>query len=310
MKDWIFGIDGGGTSSRLRIETPGGELLHKGESGGTNLSSSPRVKVEANIAALFDAAYASGAGIVPAGCRAGFAGSAGVDKDSQRESFAELVREAARVACPVGASNDAEIALAGALGDTEGLLLIAGTGSICYGRLRDGKHARSGGWGHVLGDEGSAYRIALDAIGRSLRSIEGRDLPSALPAEALAFFGVGEPLDLIPVFYGGFLDKAVVARFARKVGEARDRGDALARDIFDRAARELAALVESVEARLGPKLVNRRLALRGGLIEGDAYLRDGLSRLLAESLPSISIVGPVADAATGACALARALLAR
>jgi N-acetylglucosamine kinase-like BadF-type ATPase len=117
-------------------------------------------------------------------------------------------------------------------------------------------------------------------------------------------------MDLIPVFYGGYLDKAFVARFARKVGEARDRGDALALDILGRAAGELADLVVSVEARLGPALANRRLALRGGLIEGYRPLRDELVRRLADSLPSVEIVEPVADAASGACALARELLGR
>jgi glucosamine kinase len=310
MKAWVFGLDGGGTSSRLRIESPAGELLYKGEAGGTNLTSNPRSVVAGTLASLFASAYSSGAMIERGSCLAGFAGSAGVDKDSSRESFAELVREAAGVSCPVSAGNDAEAALVGALGDTEGLLLIAGTGSIAYGRLRDGTRARAGGWGHILGDEGSAYRISLDAIARSLRSLEGRDLPSSLPAEVLAFFGVEEPLDLLPAFYGGFLDKAVVARFARKVGEARDRGDELALDIFDLAARELSALVVSVDSRLGRRLRNRRLALRGGLLEGDRRLRAELERRLSESAPGIEIAAPAADAATGACALARALFGR
>jgi glucosamine kinase len=308
MEAWVFGIDGGGTSSRLRIESLGGKLLFKAEAGGTNLTSNPRSVVAATLASLFASAYSSGLGLEPGDCAAGFAGSAGVDKDSSREPFAELVREAAGTSCPVSAGNDAEVALVGALADTEGLILIAGTGSIAYGRLRDGTRARSGGWGHILGDEGSAYRIALDAIARSLRSLEGRDLPSSLPAEALAFFGAEEPLDLIKPLYGSALDKAAIARFAREVGAARDRGDELARDIFAIAARELALLVSSVVARLGSRLVKKRLALRGGLVEGDATLRSDLGRRIWSLVPDIEIVTPVADAATGACALARALL--
>jgi glucosamine kinase len=308
MDEWVFGIDGGGTSSRLRIEAPDGELIYRSESGGTNLASNLPETVSANVATLFAQAYASEAGLERAGCIAGFAANAGVGNDCSRESFAALVRKATGLACPVSAGNDAEAALVGALGDTEGLLLIAGTGSIAYGRLRDGTHARAGGWGHILGDEGSAYRIALDAVGRSLRSLEGRDLPSALHAGALAFFGAAEPLDLIPIFYGGFLDKAVVARFARKVGEARDRGDELALDIFDRAVRELAGLVASVESQLGTRLRSRRIALCGGLLENDSTFRAELARRLAETSPSVAIVEARADAATGACALARAMI--
>ena len=264
--------------------------------------------MKATIASLFEEAYASGPEVERGACLAGFAGSAGVDKDSSRAPFAALVKEAAGLDCPVAAGNDAEVALVGALGATEGLLLIAGTGSIAYGRLRDGTNVRAGGWGHILGDEGSAYWIALSAVCRSIRSSEGRDLPSALPAEALKFFGVEELLDLIPVFYGRRLDKAEVARFARKVGEARDRGDELALDIFAGAAKELAGLAASVDRRLGGRLADRRLALRGGLLENDPVIRASLGRALDRIDPGITIVAAAADAATGACALARSLV--
>jgi glucosamine kinase len=251
-RPWVFGIDGGGTSSRLRIESLEGDLIFRAEAGGTNLNSNPRRVVADTLASLFSKAYAAVPGLEPKHCAAGFAGSAGVDKGGDREAFALLLREAAGVSCPVDAGNDAEAALVGSLGDTEGLLLIAGTGSIALGRARDGTQARAGGWGHILGDEGSAYRISLDAVSRSLRSLEGRDEPTILLGEALAFFKVEEPADLIRVFYADF-DKAAIARFARVVGRARDSGDALARGIFDRAALDLAELVASVYARVGPR---------------------------------------------------------
>jgi glucosamine kinase len=307
MEYWVFGIDGGGTSSRLRIESRDGKLLFKAEAGGTNLNSTPRQVVASTLASLFSSAYAAGKGIAPESCAAGFAGSAGVDKSGDRETFAALLRESAGVACPVDAGNDAEVALVGSLGDTEGLLLISGTGSIAYGRARDGTQVRSGGWGHLLGDEGSAYRVARDAVARSLRSIEGRDLPTSLMDEALSFFGGAEPADIIRPFYVDF-DKATIARFARVVGQARDRGDELARDLFDKAAIDLADLVASVHARIGSRLQRKRLALRGGLLENDAHLRSEAERRIKERVPGIEVVAPVADAATGACALARALL--
>ncbi len=307
MGTWVFGIDGGGTSSRLRIESREGTLLFKAEGGGTNLNSNPRRVVHDTLASLFAAAYASGQGLAPESCAAGFAGTAGVDKAGDREAFSALLREAAGVSCPVDAGNDAEAALVGSLGDTEGLLLIAGTGSIALGRARDGTQVRSGGWGHILGDEGSAYRISLDAVSRSLRSLEGRDEPTVLLGEALAFFKVEEPADLIRVFYAEF-DKAAIARFARVVGRARDSGDALARGIFDRAALDLAELVASVYARVGSRLERRRLAIRGGLAEGDAGLRSAVELRVGKLIPGIEIAVPAADAATGACMLARALL--
>jgi N-acetylglucosamine kinase-like BadF-type ATPase len=307
MDSWIFGIDGGGTSSRLRIETIGGDLLFRAEGGGTNLNSNPRAVVAATLSSLFSAAYSSGIGLEPKDCAAGFASSAGVDKEADRDAFALLLREATGIACPIAAGNDAEASLVGALGDTEGLLLIAGTGSIAYGRSRDGAQVRAGGWGHVLGDEGSAFSISLQAVSRSFRSMEGRDIPTSLMGDALEFFGGAEPEDLLRAFYGEF-DKAAIARFARAVGAARDRGDLLALDIFARAARDLAGLVASVHARIGSRLERRRLALRGGLIEGDVRLRSETERAIAAQAPGVEIVPAAADAAAGACALARALV--
>ena len=326
-KGWIFGIDGGGTSARLRIEeadrgAEGGAEGRKdgagrgrhdrpplfyGEGGSSNPRSNPREAVLAVLRGLFARAYRE-AGLRAEGCLGGFAGSAGVDREADREPFAALVREAAGLppGVPVLAGNDSEPALAGAIGDVEGLLLIAGTGSIAFGRARDGSSARAGGWGHLLGDEGSAFSLAFKALSRGLRSWEGRDLPTGLMDAGLEFFGLAGPPDLVPLVYEG-LDKTRIARFARVVGEYRDRGDPLAFELFEEAERELAALVVSVDARVGPKLERKRLAFRGGLIEGDARLRAGVESRLAAALPGLEIVPAAADAAAGACILARDL---
>lgn len=304
---YVFGIDGGGTSSRLRIEDGEGRPRFYAEGGSTNPNSNDRTAIKASLAELFARAEAE-TGIGPGSLEAGFAGSAGVDREEDRPGFAALLREATGYRGPLGVGNDAEPALAGALEDTEGLLLIAGTGSIAFGRSRRGETARAGGLGHLLGDEGSAFRLAFDAICRSLRSAEGRDLPTELLGAALAHFGLAKAEDFIPFVYSG-LDKRLIARFARVVGRYRDGGDPLAKDLFDRAAEELALLVVSVHDRLGERLGRRRLAFRGGLIEGDEALRKATAARIAERLPGLEIVAAASDAARGACLLARSLLA-
>jgi len=303
---YFFGIDGGGTSSRLRVEAPDGSLVFYGEGGSTNLNSASLEAVEASLAGLMTRARTE-AGVEASECLAGFAGSAGIDRPADRGAFEALIRRTGGFSCPLGVGNDAEPALAGALEDTEGLLLIAGTGSIAYGRVRDGSSVRAGGWGHLLGDEGSAWRIAFDAISRSLRSSEGRDLETGLLAAALAHFGLSEPGDLIPFVYGN-LDKRRIASFSRVVGSFRERGDPLALDLFEKAAEELALLLQSVYERIAGRLENRRAAFRGGLIEGDAALSGRLAALLAERLPDLDLVEPRSDAARGACILARSLV--
>lgn len=305
---YVFGIDGGGTSSRLRLEDLRGGLLFYGEGGSTNPHSNSTEVVRGVLTTLFRRAYAE-TGLGAEDCEAGFVGSAGIDRADDRAPFAELVRRAGGLLCPVAVGNDAEPALVGALGDTEGILLIAGTGSIAYGRARDGFSVRAGGWGHLLGDEGSAFRIAFDALARGMRSAEGRDLPTRLLGEGLSFFALREASELVPFVYGG-LDKSKIASFARVVAEARGRGDPLAVDLFTTAVRELALLVESVYSRIEDRLSMPRLVFRGGLIEADAWLRTSLRARLAERLPRLEILQAQADAATGACRLARELLSR
>jgi glucosamine kinase len=304
---YIFGIDGGGTSARLRVESLEGEKLFYGEGGSTNPNSNSWEAVESVLAGLFKRAYTE-AKLKPEDCAAGFAGSAGVDRPADRSPFAEALRRASGLSCPLGVGNDAEPALAGAIGDIEGFLLIAGTGSIAYARSRAGASARAGGLGHLLGDEGSAYRVSFDAIARSMRSIEGRDLPTSLMDAALPFFGLKGAPDFIPFIYSKPIDKKGIARFAKIVGEYRDRGDPLAVDLFETAARELESLVLSVYRRLGADIGKKRLALRGGLIEGDAVLRSAFVERLSSSAPDIEIVSAASDAAAGACILARSLI--
>jgi len=317
MNDWVFGIDGGGTSSRLRAESMDGAVLYEGSGGSTNLNSNPTEAVTATLEALVSGAFA--AGLDPARCRAGFIGSAGVDLDADRETLSGAMRVAfvsaatragyaatAVAGARFGAANDAEPALVGALDDVEGFLLIAGTGSIAYGRDRSGRHARAGGLGHFLGDEGSAFWVAFEAIKRGLRSIEGRDEPTGLIEEALAFFGFADAREFIPMAYWDF-DKARIASFAPRVAVLAASGDRLARSIMDQAALELAALVSSVYTRLSPGMIRRRLAPYGGFIQRNAELRSAVTAILRESHPDVEVVDAKGDAQTGACELARGL---
>ncbi|HPE88628.1 MAG TPA: BadF/BadG/BcrA/BcrD ATPase family protein [Spirochaetia bacterium] len=320
MTDWVFGIDGGGTSSRLRAESVDGTVLYEGSGGSTNLNSNAADAVTATLGALISGALA--AGLDPRRCGAGFIGSAGVDLAVDRSSLAGAMRAAFAAAAAeagaasdvasaarFGASNDAEPALVGALGDLEGFLLVAGTGSIAFGRTAAGSTYRAGGWGHFLGDEGSAFWVAFEAVKRGIRSMEGRDLPSGLIGEACAYFGLREPAEFIPFAYWDF-DKARIAAFAPRVAALAEAGDELARSIMDGAALELAALVESVYARLSSEMSRTRLALHGGLIRKNAALRSAVAARIGERLPGVELVEPAGDAQTGACALARELLAR
>jgi N-acetylglucosamine kinase-like BadF-type ATPase len=313
MNEWVLGIDGGGTSSRIRVESMAGETFYQGSDGSTNLNSNDAAAVTTVLARLVSGAIA--AGLDPEGCRAGFIGSAGVDLDEDRATMAEALANAFRSAAgsarkstgpAFAAGNDAEPALVGALADVEGYLLIAGTGSIALARTESGDSARSGGWGHFLGDEGSAFWIAFEAIKRGIRAKEGRDEQTRLLESALAHFGLADAPALIPFTYWDF-DKARIASFAPRVAEAAEAGDALAAGIMDAAAAELAALAVSVHDMMEPRIVRKRLALYGGLLEKNRRLRSDVAGRILAARPGITIIEPAGDAQTGACRLAREL---
>ncbi len=307
MQDWIFGIDGGGTASRLRAESLNGTVLYRGSAGSTNLNSNSPESVEEQLRQLFENAYASGC-VEKAGCVAGFLGSAGAGRPAEKSALARFIAGQVPETAKFRIGDDAEPALAGALGNVEGYILIAGTGSIALGRSVSGETCRAGGWGHWLGDEGSAFWIAFEAIKRGIRASEGREEATAITEEALLFFGKRGLQELIPCIYKNF-DKPTIARFAVKVDELRIRGDRVAARIFDQAADALAKLVSSVYFRFNKKITNSRVALCGGLIEGNAFLRNLSAAAITRICPALPIADPVGDAQEGACLIARSMLA-
>lgn len=304
--DWLFGIDGGGSSARLRAESLDGTRVFECSAGSTNLQSNSREAVRAALHELFAALSATGA-FERTRCVAGFCGSAGADRTAERSVLADMLTDLAGRHCIIRVGNDAEAALAGALRSDEGYLLIAGTGSIALARSRDGSMYRVGGWGHWLGDEGSAFWLAMEALKRGLHAREGRIRPSSVLDAALVFFNLSEPAQLIPMVYGRF-DKRAVALFAGRLEELRRAGDWLAAALFEEAACQLAGMVRALVHETSGKLGSRLFSWHGGLLAGNAFLRGRTLDAVASACPVLDLREPLGDGAVGACWLARQLI--
>ena len=184
----FLGVDGGGTHTRAVLVDARGREIGRGQAAGANWASVGVAAALANIQRAVAAARAAAGVAGPA--RAAWCGLAGVDRPADRALIAPGLRD---LAATLRLTNDAELALA-VLPDRAGVCLVAGTGSIAVGRAPDGRTARAGGWGHVLGDEGSGYDIGRQALLAVARAADGRGPATALTARHPRGLGSGGAL--------------------------------------------------------------------------------------------------------------------
>jgi N-acetylglucosamine kinase-like BadF-type ATPase len=300
-KPYFFGIDGGGTRSRIALTDGEGILLASSEAGSTNIYSVTKEEVFANLSQLLDSCMEK-AGLSKQDLAAGCFGSAGLGRASEQKLFRGFFDSLLGQEFPVKLCTDGEILLCGGLEKLEGYCLIAGTGSIALGRSQDGAMIRSGGHGYMLGDEGSASWIGRIAIARILRSLEDRDLPTNMLPDILEAAGLVHKDELIPYVHHD-ADKAKIAKLAPTVTKAGRRGDPLAIDILHIGAEELALLVKSVLSQ-SPWITQKELVIAGGVMEHDEIVTNKLKEILARDLPDLSISLPKGTALQGACMLA------
>jgi N-acetylglucosamine kinase-like BadF-type ATPase len=302
MKNYFFGIDGGGTRSRIAIINRAGQTLAHCEAGSTNIYSVPEATAFENLAALLNGALHQ-AGIERAALAGGCIGSAGLSRQSELTLFRGWFDMLLGADFPVKLCSDGEILLYGGLDGPEGYCLIVGTGSLALARSCDGTITRAGGFGYLLGDEGAAAWIGKNAIARSLRSEERRDLPTSMTAALLSACKLNNSLDLIRYAHHD-ANKAEIAALAPLVTNAARNNDVLALDILRSGAAELALLVRSLVVRT-PHITNPNLVLTGGVLEHDEIVHEHLVTLLAAECPDIAPISPRRSALEGACLLAR-----
>ena len=302
MKElFFFGIDGGGTFSRIAVVNGKGELLARHEAGSTNIYSVSKEQVFHNLGVLLEQVLAA-ASLEKTDLAAGCIGSAGLGRRGEQQVYREFFNALLGPAFPVKLCTDGEILLVGGLDGLEGYCLIAGTGSIALGRSRDGRLVRAGGHGYLLGDEGSAAWIGKTAIARILRSLENRDLPSGMLPALLAAAGLSDQAELVRYVHHD-ADKAVIAALAPAVTAAARAGDPLALDILHTGAAELALLVGSVIGQ-SPWITVSVLVLAGGALEHDEILAGTLREIVQDKFAGLTLRKPERSALEGACLLA------
>lgn len=287
---FIAGIDGGGTHTRIELRDMGNGVVRRGEFGPFNINSIG----EAAFRSLLREVFTFCGGMED--CAGLCVGAAGISNPL----VSRILREELEQAGFRGKSRfcgDQEIALRGAM-DGPGVVVIAGTGSICFGKNASGETARSGGYGHLIDDGGSGYALGRDVLSSAVRSMDGRAKDSGILQAVCDRVGGGAE-KIVPFVYAPETDKSAIAQFSAIALEQADRGDPEALRILDQGAQELAQLVSAVQERLD--LFQCRIALLGGLLETDNPYR----RVVAERLTCLGTVVPAAhNALWGAAQMA------
>lgn len=219
----------------------------------------------------------------------GFSGGA-ADKDAY---VRELIKAKHYVV-----THDAFVALMGATAGEPGVVTIAGTGSIAFGRNREGKTARAGGWGYAFGDEGGGFDLVRQSLRAALRREEGWGPKTALRDALLSSAGATSANDLLHRFYTDDYPRERVAAFSKLVDRVARDGDAVAREILLAAAQQLATLATAVRAQLFDGSASCRICYLGGVFGSEILLERYRMLMELESVNRVAepVYGPAAGA--------------
>lgn len=299
----VIGIDGGGTHTRAVLANANGETLGIGEAGTANPNAfgypAAQNEILTAIQRTFDDAKIEKQMVTAAGL-----GIGGVDRPDERARFQNWAEQ--NIAQRVAVMNDSEIVLAAGSADNWGVALIAGTGSMAWGRSRDGKTTRAGGWGYLIGDEGSGFDLGRGALRAATQAADGRGEPTQLLAAILDHWKLTEPQQLIPHVYHSGLKPADFAQLAAVVSRAAQRGDAVALKLLEQSADALATMIVAVARKLGLR-ETIPLAMTGGLLIETEMIRARLVEIAQQRGYGFSSVELVLHPVTGAVKIAAQL---
>jgi glucosamine kinase len=295
----LIAVDGGQSSTTCLVGDTdgrplawrvGGPIWHIGEPGG---QERVRAAIADPIRAALDAV-----GRRPSDVRRAYLALTGSSAAAARIA-AELLPGAR-----VESVSDAYAALASGTFGEPGLVVVSGTGSVAMSLDDRGRVVHRGGWGPLLGDDGSAYRIGLDALRAFTRAADGYPPPTLLLTAVAKALSLDEPRQLFDAAYDGTLDRIAIARLAPLVADAAAQGDTVAEGIVRAAAEALARLVEVTAHASELRGSDRRVVLSGGVLLAGGLVAARLSSRLGEILPDYPVIRPAVQPVVGAFALA------
>jgi N-acetylglucosamine kinase-like BadF-type ATPase len=266
-KRYFIGIDGGGTKTTAALCDERGHVLAQAVADSSNILSRPWEEVERTLRQLItDVSSRSGA--EPDEIESVMFGLAGADRPQVQQLI--LTAFEYEFLDKMKIDNDAVSALFSGTWGRPGVVLIAGTGSIAFGLSGTGKRYRVGGWGYLLGDEGSGFDLGRQAVSAVLREFDGRGERTMLTELLLHHYSINSADEVIHRLYSSPNPRKELAEVSHLVEQAAERGDTVAWRLVNRAAN---ALVELAEVCLAKTKEQLPVVLAGGLLAADTLLR-------------------------------------
>ena len=301
MTQIVIGIDGGGSKTHAIVADETGTSI--GEATGPGSAVKPGdEEASAEVIATVVREALEAAGMSHVTPRVICIGVAGAGREAARQALWQAL-VARDLAGDIVVHSDFGIALDDAFGDGPGVLLIAGTGSAAFGRSPAGTTARCGGWGPVIGDEGSGTWIGRRALSVVSAAADGRESQTALTGAILTAAEVNEVSDLIPWAANASRDQ--IASLAPVVFSVADAGDLRANAIISLAVEELMLHVRALAQQLfGDERAAVPVAFTGGLLKKGTTLRKRLEHRLRAAVPGAQVkagdINPARGAVRGA----------
>lgn len=306
---YVIGIDGGGTGSKAIVADARGNILETLKGGATNYVGGQKDVIDANVRDLFTRATDHRE---INECMAICFGSAGVSSHEAKRAIEEIAFEMGFI-CPIQITTDSHTAHAGALTGQKGILIIAGTGSICLVRYEDEighlKDQRIGGYGHLIDDEGSGYDIAKRMLRAIVESFDGRGAKTALKDIVFEKMGFTELSEMITWLYSPTRSKKDIAALSVLLTEAIEAGDVVAMRIARQAAESLAKIVETgFKYFSSEETVN--IAVSGSVLQKNERIRKEFTDALLLRAKNCNVIFPEHEADFGAMLLALQMVSK
>jgi len=303
----VAGVDGGGTATRAVVIDYEQRVIAEGRAGPSNPLRVGVASAASAVREAIDKACAE-ASIRRGDLLAAAVGLAGVRRQDIRNHMREKLSESLKEIKAIELLTDGEIALYGATGGAPGLVVIAGTGSICCGRNSQGKRFCAGGWGPIVGDEGGGSWIARKALQAVAKATDGRGPKTALASAALSYFKLTAPDDLSTAIYAPTMTNDRLAGFGKHVMRVAEAGDETSLEILRMAGQQLGIAAVAVIKKLQMEKEGFPVAYVGGVYGAGELVLQPMREEIKRAARKAYLAKPLFSPAVAAGMIARTLL--